>query len=74
MSLDELKAEVLKLSPKARAELAHALLMSLEDLSEAEIEKLWLEEAIRRDEEIEAGKVVLRDTEEVFRDALARLS
>ncbi len=74
MSLDELKAEVLKLSPEARAELAHALLLSLDDLSDAEIEKLWLEEAIRRDEEIEASKVELLDTEEVFQDARARLS
>ena len=74
MSLDELKAEVMKLSPEARAKLAHALLLSLDDLSEAEIEKLWLDEAIRRDEEIEAGKVALRQAEEVFRDARARLS
>jgi len=50
------------------------LLLSLDDLSEAEIERLWLEEAIRRDEEIEAGKVELREAEEVFRDARARLS
>jgi len=74
MSLDELKAEAMKLSPEARAQLAHALLLSLDDLSEAEIEKLWLEEAIRRAEEIEAGKVQLREAEEVFRDARARLS
>jgi hypothetical protein len=74
MSLDELKAEAMKLGAEARAQLAHALLLSLDELSEAEIEKLWLDEAIRRDEEIDAGKVKLRDTEEVFRDARARLS
>ena len=33
MSLDELKAEAMKLSPESRAELAHALLLSLDDLS-----------------------------------------
>jgi len=74
MSLEELKAEAMKLSPESRAKLAHALLLSLDDLSEAEIEKLWLEEAIRRDDEIDAGKVKLRKSEEVFRDARARLS
>jgi hypothetical protein len=74
MSLDELKAQAMKLSPEARAELAHALLLSLDDLSESEIEKLWLEEAIRRDEEIEAGEVELRKAEDVFRDSRKRLS
>lgn len=74
MSLEELKAEAMKLSPEARAQLAHALLVSLDDLSEAEIAKLWLDEAIRRDQEIEAGEVTLRDAEEVFQDARARLS
>jgi hypothetical protein len=73
MSFEELKSEALKLSPEARAQLAHALLLSLDNLSEAEIEKLWLEEAIRRDEEIEAGKVALQEAEEVFRDARPRL-
>lgn len=74
MSFEELKTEAMKLSPEARAQLAHALLLSLDNLSEAEIERLWLEEAIRRDEEIEVGRVVLRQAEEVFRDARARLS
>jgi hypothetical protein len=74
MSMDELKAEAMKLSPEARAELAHALLLSLDDLSEPEIAKLWLEEAIRRDDEIETGDVVLRKVDDVFRDARKRLS
>ncbi|MDP2992486.1 MAG: addiction module protein [Deltaproteobacteria bacterium] len=60
MSLEELKTEAMKLNPEARAKLAHALLESLEDLSEAEVERLWVEEAIRRDEEIDSGKVSLR--------------
>ena len=74
MSFEELKAEAMKLSPDARAKLAHALLLSLDDMSEAEIETLWLEEAIRRDDEIDAGKASLRNAKEVFRDARARLS
>ena len=60
MSLEELKSEALKLTPEARAKLAQVLLESLEDLSEAEIERLWVEEAIRRDKEVDAGKVPLR--------------
>jgi len=58
--LEELKSEALKLAPEARAKLAQILLKSLEDLSEAEIERLWVEEAIRRDEEFDTGKVPLR--------------
>jgi putative addiction module component (TIGR02574 family) len=72
MSLDELKAEAMKLSPEARAQLAHYLLLSLDDLSETEIEGLWLEEALRRDDEIDAGKVTLRTAEEVFSAARSR--
>lgn len=60
MSLEELQSEALKLAPEARAKLAQLLLKSLEDLSEAEIERLWVEEAIRRDKEVDAGKVPLR--------------
>ena len=63
MSLEELKSEALKLAPEARAKLAQILLKSLEDLSEAEIERLWVEEAIRRDEEVDAGKVPFRSAE-----------
>lgn len=73
MSLDELKEEALKLAPEARAKLAHALLASLEDLSEAEIERLWVNEALRRDEEINTGKVTLRPANEVLKDARSRL-
>jgi hypothetical protein len=73
MGFEELRDEALKLSPEARAQLAHALLLSLDDLSEAEIEELWLDEAIRRDEEIDAGKVELRPADDVFRDARERL-
>lgn len=45
MSLKELEAEALKLDPKARARLAGKLLESLEDLSEEENLRLWVEEA-----------------------------
>ena len=46
MSVDELKAAVLRLAPPTRAYLARELLASLDTLSEAEVEKLWLDEAI----------------------------
>jgi hypothetical protein len=55
MSFEELKEEMLRLAPEARALLARELLASLETMSEAEIEKLWVDEAIRRDEELDKG-------------------
>jgi len=55
MTIDELTREALQLDPSARAHLARQLLDSLDVLSEAEIEQLWLEEAARRDAALDAG-------------------
>lgn len=74
MDLAALETEALKLSPRSRARLAEKLLQSLEALSEAENERLWAEEALRRHEELETNTEVARSAEEVFRDARARLS
>jgi hypothetical protein len=52
MIIDELKRQALQMDPSTRAGLARDLLTSLDDLSEAEVERLWLEEAVRRDEEM----------------------
>jgi hypothetical protein len=45
-----------------------------EHLSEEEIERLWTEEAVRRDTELDNGTASMRDAEVVFKDAKARLS
>ena len=73
MTLKELQTEALKLNPSARARLAKKLLTSLEALSEAEVERLWVEEAERRNEQMEEGIVESRSAEDVIRDARARL-
>ena len=73
MKADEIEAEALQLSPGARAHLAERLLRSLEALSEEENEALWIAEAQRRDQELDAGDAVVRPAEDVFRDARARL-
>ena len=74
MTNKQVETEALKLSPQARAELAEKLLRSLDDLSEQEIERLWAEEAVRRDAELDDGTASMRDAEDVFRDARARIS
>lgn len=69
MSKEEIEVEALKLDPKARARLAEKLLESLESLSEEENERLWAEEAQRRDAEADADRDALRPTAEVLGEA-----
>ena len=74
MTIEEFEAEALKLNPNSRARLAEKLLRSLEGLTEAEIERLWAEEALRRNEEMEQGIATARPAEDVIREARARLA
>jgi hypothetical protein len=73
MDLSDLEAEALKLDPSDRARLAEKLLASLETLSEDENERLWAEEAARRDAELDADPSRGRPAADVFRGARARL-
>ena len=68
MTIDELKREALQLDPSTRASLSRDLLESRDDLSEAEIARLWLEEAERRHHQIVSGAVETVSME----DALSR--
>ncbi|MHB8868067.1 MAG: addiction module protein [Thermoleophilia bacterium] len=71
MTIDELKRQALELDPSTRASLARDLLLSLDDLSDVEVERLWLEEAVRRDEEMASGKVEPIPMDEVFAELRA---
>jgi hypothetical protein len=71
MSIDELKAEALRLDPEARADLVRELLASLDGLSEAETERLWVEEALRREEELDRGAARACPADEVLDRARA---
>jgi broad specificity phosphatase PhoE len=68
MTLTELENEALRLDPRSRARLAERLLGSLDDLTEAEIEALWLDEAERRERAWEAGEVRGMPADEVLRE------
>ena len=72
MSIEELKAEALRLDPEARAYLARVLLASLDGMSEAEIERLWIDEAVARDEELNRGAARAFSADEVLARARAR--
>ena len=73
MSIDEIKMEALKLNPASRARLARDLLASLDTLSAADLEQLWLDEAVRRDDELDQGTARLQPADEVLARARARL-
>lgn len=73
MTIDELKAELSRLNPEQRAEIASELIVSLDNLSESEVEHLWLEEAMRRDAALDNGTARTIPADEVFSAARARL-
>lgn len=64
--IESIERAALQLQPDARAKLAHSLVESLEELSREQLETLWLDEAERRDQEMESGKVRGVPGEEVF--------
>jgi putative addiction module component (TIGR02574 family) len=71
MDIETLEREALNLPAAQRARLAHELLESLDTLTPAEIETLWLDEAERRINDIDEGKVQLVPGDEVMRKARA---
>jgi putative addiction module component (TIGR02574 family) len=73
MDTETIERQALQLPLSERAALAHKLLLSLENLSEAEYDELWADEAARRAAEIESGAVQLVSSEEVSRKARAFL-
>jgi putative addiction module component (TIGR02574 family) len=73
MSVQDIEQAALNLSLEERARLAHRLLHSLDELSSEENEKLWLEVAERRVQELRTGKVKGIPTEDVLSGARAKL-
>jgi len=57
MNTEALEHTVLHWPPQQRAELAHKLLLSLEEQSEIEIAEAWRSEAQRRSADIDSGSV-----------------
>ena len=69
----ELESKVLKLSRGERARLAQRLISSLDQEVDADVEKLWLQEAEGRLGELKSGKVAGVPAEKVIRKARATL-
>lgn len=72
-TVDQLTHEALSLSEQERAQLAHALLRSLDsDENVSEVEAAWEAEIARRVKRIEQGTAKGRPADDVFRDVRAR--
>jgi putative addiction module component (TIGR02574 family) len=69
MDIKEIEAEALSLPSEERASLAHRLLLSLEEVSDPEFERLWVEESLRRVAELDAGRSSTIPADEVAKKA-----
>jgi len=65
-NFEEIRTEALDLDLDSRATLARILLESLEDVSEDENKRLWLDEAERRQAEVREGSVQLVPGDQVM--------
>jgi putative addiction module component (TIGR02574 family) len=72
MTLAEIEAEAMKLSPREREQLADTLYVSLDD--QEEIDEAWREEIARRIEEVQTGAVQLIPAEQVLAEIDAERS
>jgi len=67
--LAEVLKNALSLNVEDRAAVAEKLLASLDDLGEEEAARLWTEEAVRRREELQAGRTGTADAQDVAKKA-----
>lgn len=73
-NIEALAKETMALDIEDRALLAGKLLLSLDEPTSSEVERLWLDEAERRLEDYRAGKVQGIPADEIFRRAISELS
>lgn len=73
-NIEELAKETMQLDIEDRALLAGKLLLSLDEPTPAEVERLWLDEAERRLEDYRAGRVRGIPADDVFSRAISELS
>ncbi len=72
--LDEVISAALDLNIEERAQVVAKLLLSLDEPSESEVERQWIEEAQRRLSEFREGRVQGTPAEDVFRRAMDDIS
>lgn len=73
MNISQIETEALSLPVDDRANLAHLLLLSLDEISEPEFDRLWGDESARRAVQIDDGGRQCVSGHEVARKARALL-
>ena len=73
-NLKKCKVSALKLPVAERAALAEFLIESLDDLDDAENERLWVEVAERRYKAYKKGRITARPAADAIRDARKKMS
>jgi putative addiction module component (TIGR02574 family) len=71
-TVEKITQDALRLSERERAELAHRILVSLEDAAEENVDEAWDAEIEKRVDRIKEGTAKGRPADEVFRDIRAR--
>jgi putative addiction module component (TIGR02574 family) len=71
--LEKLEADLLALPLDSRASLARALISSLEETADENVEALWADEIRRRDKDLRSGRATARPLDDVLREARERL-
>lgn len=66
MSIQELEAHILELNLKDRAALLEKILLSFDELNEAENFEIWAKEAEKRSQQIKDGKAETLSIDEVY--------
>jgi putative addiction module component (TIGR02574 family) len=74
MTVQKIESDALNLDRHSRASLVGKLLLSLDEPSTSENERLWLDEAERRLDDYRTGKVQGIPGNDVFKRAIAELS
>ncbi|OGW17139.1 MAG: hypothetical protein A3G93_09535 [Nitrospinae bacterium RIFCSPLOWO2_12_FULL_45_22] len=74
LQLQEVVNKALNLSPEERAELAHELILSLDDTRDKEVETAWDAEIESRVREIKSGKAKGRPAEDILAEIRAKYS
>ncbi len=74
MTMKKIESEALNLDMRSRGSLVGKLLLSLDEPTVSEVERLWLNEAERRLDDYRSGKVHGISGNEVFKRAISELS
>jgi hypothetical protein len=64
---EEIQRQIIRLQPEEKAALAHKLIEELDESTDENAERLWLEESARRYEAYQRGAIPSRDGDEVMK-------